>query len=281
MSTSALVIGSNGFVGRRLVAALLEQGVSVQGVSRSVSDAPKISTSRTDQLSSLSQSQEFEAVYLLAAVIPYGAFDRMTDDVITSNVSLPLQVVEHFASSRLVFASSVAVYGSPLFSPIDETHPFNRPNAYGLSKALAEQIVASHQNSLTLRFSSIYGPGMKAPTFVPRLIERGRAEGRLVVYGDGSRMQDYLHVDDAVRMLLAGGDSLQTGVFNAVQGASIANLAVAQIVARRLGDIPVEFAGEDDSPSFVYSREKWDDAFECRPQIALECGLSRTMEEIA
>src|SRR5690554_4557048 len=33
MSTSALVIGSNGFVGRRLVAALLEQGVSVQGVS--------------------------------------------------------------------------------------------------------------------------------------------------------------------------------------------------------------------------------------------------------
>jgi len=277
MSTSALVIGSNGFVGKRLVAALLERNESVQGVSRSISAEASIPTCRSGQLDGLPQN--FDCVYLPAAVIPYGALDRATSELIDSNISLPLKVVERFASSRLVFASSVAVYGVPLTTPIDETHPLNRPSAYGLSKALAERIVAAHENSITLRFSSIYGPGMAAPTFIPKLIARGRTEGRLVLYGDGSRLQDYLHVDDAVRMLLAAGDASHTGIFNAVHGVSISNRAAAEIISHRLGGIPIEFAKEDDSPSFVYSREKWEDAFEIRPQIGLAGGIRRMMEE--
>ncbi len=273
--SSALVIGSNGFLGQRLVAALRERRVSVQGVSRSPLANEEIPTCRADELGTL--ACDFDGVYLLAAVIPYGALDRVTPELIASNVSLPQQVVERFPAARLVFASSVAVYGAPLRSPIDEEHPFLRPSAYGLSKALGEQTVAAHGNAISLRFSSIYGPGMTAATFLPKLIRRGREEDRLILFGDGSRRQDYLHVDDAVRMLLAAGGSGRTGVFNAAHGSSATNREVAQLVSERLGRIPIEFNGDDDSPSFEYSRTKWDDAFACRPQVTLDEGIARML----
>ncbi len=275
----ALVIGSRGFLGRRLVVALHERGVTVQGVSRSPSASEDIPTCRPDELPAL--ADDFDCVYLLAAVIPYGAMDRVTPALIASNISLPQQVVERFPSSRLVFASSVAVYGEPMTAPIGEEHPFCRPSAYGLSKALGERIVAAHENAVSLRFSSLYGVGMTAATFVPMLIRRGREEGQLVVFGDGSRRQDYLHVEDAVRMLMAAGESNRTGLFNAVQGTSATNLEVAQLVSEQLGGIPIEFDGSDDSPSFEYSRVRWDDAFACRPQITINEGIGRMMKATA
>ena len=223
----------------------------------------------------LQSTEEFEAVFLLAAVISYSDLDRVPPDMVASNILLPAQVVEHFPRTRLVFASSVSVYGAPTDLPVTEDHPFNQPTTYGLSKAMGERMVATHDNAAVLRFSSLYGEGMTASTFIPRLLSQGLETGRLTLFGDGSRRQDYLHVDDAVGMLLAAAETHQAGTFNAVQGTSTSNLEVATIISEDMGDLPIDMTGTDDSPSFVYSREKWDAAFGYRPRVTLREGLRR------
>ncbi|MCA9078122.1 MAG: NAD(P)-dependent oxidoreductase [Planctomycetaceae bacterium] len=275
---TALVIGSRGFVGRHLVNELLTRGVQVQGVSRSrrggVNDGPCWTP---DEM--LRSQDDFDTAFLLAAVIPYGDIDRITPELVASNILLPAQVAERFPGIRLVYASSVSVYGTPQSLPVTEEHPLHQPNVYGLSKAMGERMVAAHDNAVVLRFSSLYGAGMMAPTFIPRLISQGREAGRLTLFGDGSRQQDYLNVDDAVGMLLAAAESQQAGTFNAVQGDSLSNRDVATVIAKQMGGIPVELTGNDDSPSFAYSRAKWDAAFEFRPLVTLQDGISRMLEE--
>ncbi len=275
---TALVIGSNGFVGTRLVADLTSRDIRVQGVSRSVTNVVSdVPTCSPDEM--LQSDDDFDVIFLLAAVIPYDGIDRVTPELVTSNILLPAQVTARFPSSRLVFASSVSVYGMPQSLPITEEHPFHQPHAYGLSKAMGERMVAAHGNAAVLRFSSIYGVGMTAPTFIPRLISQGRDAGRLTLFGDGSRQQDYLHVDDAVGMLLAAAESQRSGTFNAVQGRSTTNHDAAAIVAEGLGNIPIDLTGSDQSPSYEYSRAKWDDAFAYQPQVTLQNGLTRMLEE--
>ena len=46
-----------------------------------------------------------------------------------------------------------------------------------------------------------------------------------------------------------------------------------------MGGIPIDMTGTDDSPSFVYSRAKWDAAFEYRPHVTLHDGLARMLED--
>ncbi len=274
---SALVIGANGFVGKRIVAVLAAQGVKVLGVSRTGQSSGAIPTCSTETI--LRSPDHFDAVFLLAAVIPYQELERVTPALVASNILLPAQIVERFCDTRLVYASSVSVYGTPCELPVTEEHPFVQPNAYGLSKAMGERMVAAHDDAVSLRFSSIYGAGMTAPSFIPRLISQGRSAGRLTVFGDGSRRQDYLHVDDAVSMLLAAGASHQCGILNAVSGASASNRDVATLVAERMGDLPIDFTGTDLSPSYEYSSARWNDAFSTRPQVTLQSGIARMLEE--
>ena len=47
------------------------------------------------------------------------------------------------------------------------------PSAYGVSKLGGELALQSHGDAVSLRFSSIYGPGMTAPNFLTRAAEQG------------------------------------------------------------------------------------------------------------
>jgi UDP-glucose 4-epimerase len=53
--------------------------------------------------------------------------------------------------SRFLFASSANVYGAPVERPVREITPFNPRLPYDYSKAIAENIVLSHQKHKKLK----------------------------------------------------------------------------------------------------------------------------------
>tara|TARA_B100001173_G_scaffold217681_1_gene188219 strand:+ start:235 stop:519 length:285 start_codon:yes stop_codon:yes gene_type:complete len=57
-------------------------------------------------------NMSFERVCLIAANIPYGDFIQMTDELVKSNIDLPRLISEIFPSSKLIYSSSVAVFGN-------------------------------------------------------------------------------------------------------------------------------------------------------------------------
>jgi nucleoside-diphosphate-sugar epimerase len=198
--------------------------------------------------------------------------NRPDPNLSEANVAMPLRLSRRFPNSRLVLASSVAIYGRAP-SPRTEESPFVAPDEYGWTKLAAEAVVRQHRSFGIVRLSSLYGPGMRAPTFLPALVRTARESGRIVLFGDGMRSQDYLHVLDAARMLGIVATQHQNGTFLGASGQATSNLDVATLVARALPGTRIGFEGTDDSPSVSYDVDLTRRRTGFTPSISMDEGI--------
>lgn len=268
-----LILGASGFLGKALSELLATEGADAASrVAQNTQRAHHFDIERLEEI-----PQDYTHVYHCAAEIPYGNMDTMSSSLLEANVSLTQRVRRHFSQSRIIFASSVSVYGSPLTETIDESHPFNQPSAYGMSKLAGETIVRSAESYCILRLPSLYGPGMNQTTFIPRLLKQAQEAGELKVFGKGERMQNYLHVRDAAAMLHAAAHTERNGVFNAVAERSYSNKQIAEQLAE-LTDSKVSYVGNDTTPSFVFTTALWKEQIAFVPAISIDEGLKELVE---
>ncbi|MGB0154939.1 MAG: NAD-dependent epimerase/dehydratase family protein [Verrucomicrobiales bacterium] len=274
MAGECLIIGSTGFLGSQLAVSLSNAGISFDCLDRSPSQHPNITSSQAFHLPDLeSLSNHYSAVFLTAAMIPDDK-DRFSPELVEANIDLPRRVASQFPNSVLTFASSASVYGIPAENPIVESSPHNKLSAYGYSKLAGETSLMHHSNCRILRFSSLYGEGMRPDTFLPSIVADANQLNSINLLGNGSRQQNYLHVKDASNMMLSAAQNDCTGVFNAVSDRSHSNLEVARIICELLPETKIEFSGKDDSPSFLYDNSKWSSHIPYQPSISLASGLS-------
>ncbi|TAF34972.1 MAG: NAD(P)-dependent oxidoreductase [Cytophagales bacterium] len=253
MRTKTLIVGMNGFLATHLAQKLAETD-ELHGVynHRSDSRARDLYASATHISELEHMPKDFEVIYLLASYIPYGKMTEADSRYITTNIDLPSRVVRCFSESRIVFASSVSVYGQSLGRTLNENAAFVNPSLYGLSKISGECIVQNHPNYGIIRFSSLYGLGMYMGTFLPKIISSAQETQKITLLGEGTRLQDYLHVEDAATLCQSVGKSSTNAIFMGVQGHSISNLEVAKAVQVCLPDTEIELKDTDFSESFVY-----------------------------
>lgn len=152
------VTGATGFVGRALCAALSRSGHEVLPV-----DLRRSGFTRG------------EAVVHLAALAHRRAPE---DEIYRVNVALARQVGQAAAAAgaSLVFLSSVKVHGETSAAPFTEASPFRPEDAYGESKAKAEEALRAIPGLrlAVLRAPLVYGPGVKANFLaLMRAIARG------------------------------------------------------------------------------------------------------------
>ena len=150
-----------------------------------------------------------------------------------------LESMRRHQIGKIVFSSSAAVYGEPKYIPIDESHPLDPINPYGMSKLIAERILEDYDRaygmrSVRLRYFNAAGADSKGRTgechepethLIPCII-RSVLDGnsKFCLFGgdydtrDGTCVRDYVNVEDlaeahllALRYLDAGGES---GSFN-------------------------------------------------------------------
>lgn len=269
-----LIVGSSGFLGKNLLKELQESKKESENLFTLNRSFPKqLASNKEFCWGNLDQlPEDIEIVFLLAAHIPYGRMNETSTELIEANIELPLKIKNKFPNAKIVFASSVGVYGTPLTLPITEAHPFNSPNAYGESKIKAEVIIQEHKDFSILRFSSLYGPGMKKVTFLPQIINSAIINKQISIYGSGERSQDYLHIKDAVQACLFAALEKNNNLINVASGKSFSNLQIAQIIQKLLPETTIERTNTNDpSPSFEYKIDKLKNLYQ--PTIFPEQGI--------
>lgn len=111
------------------------------------------------------------------------------------------------AAFRFHHISTDEVYGSlgptGLFT---ETTPYDPRSPYSASKAASDHLVRAWGHSfglpvLVTNCSNNYGPYQFPEKLIPLIIIRALCGQALPVYGDGSNVRDWLHVDDHARAL--------------------------------------------------------------------------------
>ena len=189
---------------------------------------------------------------------------------------------------RFVQISTDEVYGSIPDGSFVETDRLNPRNPYSASKASAEFLCNSFQNTYGLdvvitRSCNNYGPYQQFEKFIPTAL-KALIEGRKIpVYGDGSQVREWIHVSDncrAITQVLEKGSS--GSIYNIGTSRHIKNLDLARLLIRELGldENSLEFVpdrlGHDQrysiSSTKIMSELGWS------PQIRFEEGLQATVE---
>jgi UDP-glucose 4-epimerase len=210
-----LVTGGSGFIGSRLVASLRAAGAEVVVADRVPHPDPAVRSVVGDlcdpQVRRAAVSPGLDAVVHLAAITsvlrsvedPAGVY-RLNVDA-TAGL---LELARECEVPRFVLASTNAVTGDVGSAPISELLPLRPLTPYGATKAAAEMLLSAYagvygMRTCALRFANVYGPGMRhKDSFVPRLMRAAAAGTGVQVYGDGTQLRDYVHVDDVVQAVL-------------------------------------------------------------------------------
>lgn len=199
---------------------------------------------------------EYRCVFHLAAYIPYGNQDTETAELLAANVGLTLRLCQKFPSARFVYASSVSVYSDTDSERLTEVSPLaiNTLGAYAATKLAGELIVRQAASFAVVRFSSIFGPGMTAKTFLPLIIDAALSRARITLFGSGTRRQNYVYNEDAAALLLAVAESANNGLLLGVAPEGPTNQEVAETVARFVPGTVIEYKGEDNSRSYCFAQ---------------------------
>lgn len=170
---------------------------------------------------------------------------------------------------NLVFSSTAAIFGNPIYKKINEDHPKNPINPYGSSKLIVEQMLekvclVSEFNACCLRYFNAAGADPSGEIgechnpethLIPNVLMSCLPEGNgLKVYGDdydtpdGTCIRDYIHVNDLAKAHLLGLEYIKKSkgfsAFNLGNGDGYSVLDVIN-TSRDLTGNPINFSFEE------------------------------------
>lgn len=272
-----LVTGADGFVGRRLGAALEHAGHRVLRHSLRDGDIARCDL----PIASVCR------VFHLAALNFVPASWNRVRDFSETNVLGTINVLEFCrrAGAPLTYVSSY-VYGHPRELPVAEDHPRDAANPYALTKILAEDACLFYQKHLgvpvcIVRPFNLYGPGQGEDFLIPTLVRQATdpACDRIVV-ADDRPCRDFLYISDFVDLLLATMRCGATGIYNAGSGTSVSIGRLAAAITSITGPKPLVSRGEHRRNEIMDVRANIAKAARdlgWKPRTALEDGLREVL----
>jgi UDP-glucose 4-epimerase len=234
-----VVLGSGGFLGRKLLAACKAAQVEAIGLgSRDIDLTDPAAAARLAE-----RLRPKDVLVFLAALTP----DKGRDSgALMRNLAMGRTVCEAARDvelAQLVYASSDAVY-SFATALISEETPAVPLDLYGTMHRTRELMLAAETKAplAVLRLTAVYGAGDTHNSYGPnRFLRQAVKDGRIPLFGNGEETRDHLHIDDAVDLMLKVVAHGSTGLLNLATGKSATFRAVADMVAARAGR-PVEVA---------------------------------------
>lgn len=214
-----LVTGANGFVGGSIVRALCTHGQSAVGLvrrGRTVDRGAGVREIAAWSREELSDAVRDASCVVHAASVVHrpGARQEEYDRFNIDGTRALVEACRARGVSRLVFLSTIKVYGETPPSAINESTPAHPEGGYASSKLAAERIVleASERglSAIVLRLCPVFGPGDKGNV---RTMIRALWRRRLVIPGDGSTRKSLVHISTVTDVVRAATASEAGGVF--------------------------------------------------------------------
>lgn len=211
-----LITGVAGFIGSHVANRFLQEGYSVVGVddlsSGKLENVPKGLEFIQGDLALSSTIKRLpkdcnKILHLAGQSSGEVSFDDPVADLEKNTVStlnLILYGIE-YKIERLVYASSMSVYGAVPNKLISESFDCKPLSCYGVGKLTSEGYLRIYQKklpSVCLRMFNVYGPGQDLTNLrqgmVSIYLAQALVNGKIEVKGSIDRFRDLIYIDDVV-----------------------------------------------------------------------------------
>jgi len=245
-----LVTGGAGYIGSHCVLALLDKGYNVI-VFDNLSTGHIETINRLKQYGNVSFYQgdllnldDLNNVFKnnkIDFVIHFAAFSQVGESVqhprkyyknnVCGTINL-LDTMIDYDVKKIVFSSTAATYGEPIYTPIDENHPQSPINPYGQTKLMIEKIMddynkAYNLKSVRLRYFNVAGADSQNRVgewhepethLIPNILKSVFDTTKTFkMFGtdydtpDGTCIRDYINVEDLAQAHILALEYLQNG----------------------------------------------------------------------
>ncbi|UDY23116.1 NAD-dependent epimerase/dehydratase family protein [Nocardioides sp. Kera G14] len=259
--TTVLVTGAYGFIGRHVAREAASRGHRVAGIGhgswtrQEQSDwGLKSWREATVSLDALRDLDSLPDVIIHCAggsdvghsmTRPWNDFKRTVD----STADLLEFIRADAPDCRLVLTSSAAVYGDAADLPIRIDSTLKPISPYGVHKKLAEDVCREYAEHFgvtasIVRLFSVYGVGLRKQLLWDACGKWKR--GEFAFGGTGEEVRDWIHVDDAARLIVSSADCASTSapLVNGASGVGLKIRTVVEALAQVLPKCPPpEFTG--------------------------------------
>ncbi|NYS78408.1 UDP-glucose 4-epimerase GalE [Halomonas glaciei] len=270
-----LIVGGAGYIGSHMVKQLSLEGHNVVVLDNLTSGFRELACygelvvgdlADIVLLENLFNQYEFDGVMHFAACSLVGESVQHPSKYYRNNVANTLNLLDVMVRhdvKQFIFSSTAATFGEPHYLPIDEAHPQQPINPYGMSKLMVERILSDYAaayglNSVSLRYFNACGgdPGGEIGEchdpethLIPIILQAasGRREavtvfGRDYATEDGTCVRDYIHIEDlcsahalALKALL-NKQIIGANAYNLGNGAGFSVQQVIDAVRRVVAD---------------------------------------------
>jgi UDP-glucose 4-epimerase len=216
MNKRILITGVAGFIGSHVAKRFIDEGFEVFGVDDlSNGYRENIPNGLTFINQDLSLNNTIDNLPIDCSLILHlagqSSGEISYDDPIADlqkNVISTLNLIKYGIknkSHKIVYASSMSVYGNVPDEPIKEQYEAKPLSGYGVGKLTSEGYLKVYKDKLpyiALRMFNVYGPGQDLSNLrqgmVSIYLSQAIKSGKIEVKGSLNRYRDFIHINDVV-----------------------------------------------------------------------------------
>lgn len=220
---NVLVTGADGFIGSHLTESLLEQGYNVKAfayynsfnswgwldsLSKEKLKEIEVFTGDIRDPNGVREAMKgIDEVFHLAALIAIPFSYHSPDSYVDTNIKGTLNVLQaarDLKTSRILITSTSEVYGTAMYVPIDEKHPYQGQSPYSATKIGADRLAESFYRSFNMPITIVrpfntYGPRQSARAVIPTIITQLLSGQEEIKLGSLTPTRDFNYVKDTAQ----------------------------------------------------------------------------------
>ncbi len=223
MNLPFTILGSTGFIGSSFAAHLKNAGIPFHAPDRNSWSPPAEGWG-----------------HVLYAIGLTSDFRQKPMETVEAHVCILKQILQRGGFASLTYLSSTRVYQN---SPAtDENAPLSvdvhQPgDLYNLSKLMGESLClhAGIPRVRVIRLSNVVGMRKDHDLFIGQLLHEALSTGKLVLHSSLSSSKDYLHLPDAMDMILKIATTGRESLYNVASGENVSNARICRLLENKFG----------------------------------------------
>lgn len=299
---NCLVLGGNGLIGSFITEQLVAKGNNVRVFDNFKNkDNLKTINSKIEKIKGnyLNRNDTKNALkgidyvfHSIHTTVPRTSTKKPVFDAKT-NILPSINILKdscNFGIQKIIYISSLSVYGNPKITPIKENTPLNPLTPYGVSKKSIEGYIEFFNRiygidytiirpSTTYSEKQIVSPETGV---VANFVFNALTNKPLIIYGNGNAERNLLHAKDLAKgVITAGFSKSKYKVFNLGANETVSiNQLVKKVKKIKKGFIKIKYINKtDEIQKLVCDISRAKSELNWKPEISLDKGIKKCFTE--